>query len=81
MVDILHELDHGPACLPAGSSVTLFNSRHPDDIAREAFKILPGFLLAACQDVLTAATRTTSHERGSYYWLPNRTECPILHAR
>lgn len=27
MVDLMHELDHGPAALPPGSTVTLLNTR------------------------------------------------------
>jgi len=32
MADLLHELDHGPAALPANSSVTLLNTRPGVDI-------------------------------------------------
>ncbi len=32
MADLLHELDHGPAALPADSSVTLLNTRPGVDI-------------------------------------------------
>ncbi len=34
MSDLLREMDHGPAALPAGSSITLFNcSATPDSLA------------------------------------------------
>ena len=32
MVDLMHELDHGPASLPYRSSVTLLNTRPGTDI-------------------------------------------------
>lgn len=35
MADLLAELDHGPSALPPASSVTLLNSRPPEDIMSE----------------------------------------------
>ena len=32
MVDLMHELDHGPASLPAGAAITLLNTRPGTDI-------------------------------------------------
>jgi hypothetical protein len=32
MSDLLREMDHGPSALPAGSSLTLFNSTSTDEV-------------------------------------------------
>jgi hypothetical protein len=65
MASVLRELDHGPAALPAGSEVVLFNQHDP-----------PDQLPSVCR-CCNCETCSSSAEQ----WLVCSCQCGVLHSR